>query len=108
MIHAPRDPVLTIDGSAGTGKSTADRKLAARLQIAYLDTGALYRALALKMVRGAVDEEDSGALLALARSARIDVDCGPTYQRIRLGGRHVSDAFRSMQVSRATCFPAPA
>lgn len=103
-MHPPL--VITIDGSAGSGKSTAARKLAARLEIAYLDTGAMYRALALKTVRLQLDTNDPNALLEMARSAKLDVDCGPTYQRIRLDGHDVSEAIRSMEVSRHTSFVA--
>jgi cytidylate kinase len=68
--------VITIDGSAGSGKSTVARKLAARLQIAYLDTGAMYRAVALAALQQGVDFADDGALLAVAKSIKIELECG--------------------------------
>jgi cytidylate kinase len=98
----PSGPVITIDGPAGSGKSTVARKLAARLGIAFLDTGAMYRALALKMLEQEIDPADSQALLEMTRRAHLQVDCGPTHQRIRLDGRDVSEAIRTMEVSRAT------
>jgi cytidylate kinase len=94
--------VITIDGTAGSGKSTAARKLAARLQIAYLDTGAMYRALALQAIRTGLDLTDADALYDMARAVHIEVDCGPTYQRIRLNGKDVSEHIRSMQVANCT------
>ena len=94
--------VVTIDGPAGSGKSTAARKLAARLEVPYLDTGAMYRALAyLALVRG-VSLQDQPALLGLARRARLEVDCGPTHVRVKADGHDVSEAIRSLAVSRAT------
>lgn len=94
--------IITIDGPAGSGKSTAARKLAARLEIAYLDTGAMYRALALATINHHVDPSDAETLERLARSIRLDVDCGPTHTRVRLDGHDVSEAIRTMEVSVAT------
>lgn len=92
--------VITIDGPAGSGKSTVARKLAARLEIAYLDTGAMYRAVALTAVQRGVDLSDEGALIRLAKSMTLDLDCGPTHTRVRVDDHDVSEAIRSMEVSR--------
>ena len=104
--HAQRyDPhamIITIDGPAGSGKSTAARKLAARLEIAYLDTGAMYRAVAHAAFERGVDVADESALLELARSIRLELDCGPTHTRVRIEGRDVSEAIRTMAVSALT------
>src|SRR5205085_8416030 len=86
----------------GSGKSTVARKLAARLGVAYLDTGAMYRATALKALREEADLSDIDALIDVARRAHIEVDCGPTHTRVLLDGEDVSEAIRSMQVNRAT------
>lgn len=94
--------IVTIDGPAGSGKSTAARKLAARLQVAYLDTGAMYRAVAYAGLGRGVDFSDQQALLELARSVQLTLDCGPTHTRIRVDGCEVSEAIRSMAVSRVT------
>ncbi len=98
--------IITIDGPAGSGKSTAARKLAARLGIAYLDTGAMYRAIALAAVQQGVGLDDPAALAEVARRCDINVDCGPTHTRVTLDGRDVSEAIRSMEVSRATSYVA--
>lgn len=91
--------VVTIDGPAGSGKSTAARKLAARLEIPYLDTGAMYRAMAhAALVRG-IDFQDADALLQLAKSVRLELDCGPTHTRVRVDGHDVSEAIRGMEIS---------
>jgi cytidylate kinase len=96
--------IITIDGPAGSGKSTAARKLAARLGIAYLDTGAMYRALALAALNNALRLNDEGALVELARRSSIELDCGPTFTRVTLDGADVSEAIRSMAVNEATSF----
>src|SRR5262249_15879519 len=94
--------IITIDGPAGSGKSTIARKLAARLGIAYLDTGAMYRAIAYAALQQAVDLENETAVIAVAHESDIEVDCGPTHTRVLLDGEDVSEAIRSMAVSRAT------
>jgi len=94
--------VITIDGPAGSGKSTAARKLAARLEIAYLDTGAMYRAVAHTAHTRGVSLDDEAALAALARSVVLELDCGPTYSRVRVDGHDVTEAIRTMAVSAVT------
>lgn len=96
--------IVTIDGPAGSGKSTAARKLAARLEIAYLDTGAMYRAIAYAAQHRGVDFDDEAALLETARSSNLELDCGPTHTRVRVDGHDVSEAIRTMEVSAATPF----
>lgn len=94
--------IITIDGPAGSGKSTAARKLAARLEIAYLDTGAMYRAVAYAALRAGVNMEDPENLLRLAESVELELDCGPTHTRVKVDGHDVSEAVRSMEVSQVT------
>ncbi len=94
--------IVTIDGPAGSGKSTAARKLAARLEIPYLDTGAMYRAIAYEVLRQGVDPHDEAAVLGIAQSIDLDLDCGPTHTRVRVNGHDVSEAVRTMQVSQVT------
>ncbi|HVP11052.1 MAG TPA: (d)CMP kinase [Phycisphaerae bacterium] len=98
--------IITIDGPAGSGKSTAARKLAARLGIAYLDTGAMYRAIAMAALQKCIDLKDEKALIRVAREAVVDVDCGPTHTRVMLNGADVSEAIRSMAVNQATSYVA--
>jgi CMP/dCMP kinase len=94
--------IITIDGPAGSGKSTVARKLAARLEIPYLDTGAMYRAIAHAALARGVKLDDPDGLARLARSLRLEVDCGPTHTRVRVDGHDVTEAIRSMEVSAAT------
>jgi cytidylate kinase len=98
--------IITIDGPAGSGKSTAARKLAAKLGIAYLDTGAMYRAIALAALQRGVPLEDEAALIELAGSCDVQVDCGPTHTRVMLDGADVSEAIRTMAVNQATSYVA--
>lgn len=98
--------IITIDGPAGSGKSTAARKLAARLGIAYLDTGAMYRAIAYAALQQGTDLGDENALTRLTRDADLELDCGPTHTRVRLNGEDVSEAIRTMGVNQATPYVA--
>ena len=94
--------IVTIDGPAGSGKSTAAWKLAARLEIAYLDTGAMYRAIAHEALQRGIDFGDERAVLEVARSIRLELDCGPTHTRVRVNGHDVSEAIRTMAVNAVT------
>ena len=98
--------IITIDGPAGSGKSTTARKLAARLGIPYLDTGAMYRVITLAALEAALDLQDEAALARLAErlAARgeYQLDLGPTHIRVSLHGRDVTEEIRSMRVSSHT------
>ncbi|HSW46930.1 MAG TPA: (d)CMP kinase [Phycisphaerae bacterium] len=94
--------IITIDGPAGSGKSTVARKMAAALGIPYLDTGAMYRAVALKALDTGTPFDQPDKLVELARQTDIRLDCGPTYVRVVMDGRDVSEAVRSMRVSQHT------
>ena len=73
-MAAPQTQIVTIDGPAGAGKSTVAKQVAAALGLAYLDTGAMYRALTLKAIRQDVNLEDEDALVALAGQTTIDLE----------------------------------
>ena len=94
--------IITIDGPAGSGKSTAARKLAARLELPYLDTGAMYRAVAYQTMREDVDLNNPDALVRLAEGLDLVLDCGPTHTRVKVNGHDVSEAIRGMAVSAAS------
>jgi cytidylate kinase len=87
--------VVAIDGPAGAGKSTIARRLADRLQFTYIDTGAMYRAVALWGVRQGVDMGDMHRMEQLASAADIDLAPG----RIDLNGEDVTDEIRRPEVS---------
>jgi cytidylate kinase len=95
----PRRVVIAIDGPAGAGKSTIARRVAARLGFVYIDTGAMYRAVALWALRAGVDLEDMHRLEQLAASARIEF--APGSGRIFLNGEDVTEAIRTPEVASA-------
>ena len=87
--------VVAIDGPAGAGKSTIAKRVAARLGFTYIDSGAMYRAVALWALRQKVDAGDMHRLEQLAIAAEIELLPG----RIRLNGEDVTDAIRTPEVS---------
>ncbi len=91
--------IITIDGPAGSGKSTAARQLARALGIAFLDTGATYRAATLKALREGVNLEDVAALVAAVKAARIDVQPQDDGSQVLLDGQDVTDEIRSHEVT---------
>jgi CMP/dCMP kinase len=94
----PGGLVIAIDGPSGAGKSTAGRILAARLGYVFLDTGAMYRALALAALRTRTALDDERALGALARDMRIDLGADGA---VAVDGEDVTAALRSREVSTA-------
>ena len=91
--------VVTIDGPSAAGKSTTARAVAERLGFLYLDTGAFYRALALKALRGGVRAEDSEGLGRMARATAIDFSGVPSAAHVFLDGEDVSGQIRTPDVS---------
>jgi cytidylate kinase len=89
--------VIAIDGPAGAGKSTVARAVAAALGFTYLDSGAMYRCVALAALELRADLDDGGAMATLSRSLGIGLDGA----RVELDGRDVSAAIRTPQVSEA-------
>jgi cytidylate kinase len=100
--------IITIDGPAGSGKSTAARQLAKVLGVAYLDTGATYRAVTLAALRGGVNLEDEAALAELARRMELRLEYAGDELRVLLDGKDVSREIRSPEVSDRSHFVARA
>src|SRR5215472_4335581 len=90
--------VIAIDGPAGAGKSTIARRLADRLGYTYIDTGAMYRAIALWAAREGIELEDGYRLEQLARAAAIEL---LPQRQVRLNGEDVSTAIRASEISVA-------
>ena len=103
------DPVLkiAIDGPAGSGKSTVAREIARRLGLTYLDTGAMYRAITLKLIRAGTDLADPAAVGALLERTSIVLDRG---EEVYLDGESVTAEIRkppvNASVSRVSELPA--
>ena len=85
--------IITIDGPAGAGKSTVAKALARRLGFRFLDTGAMYRAVALAAMRRGLDWDRPENLVALARQLRIEL----IEDRVLLDGEDVSEAIRAQE-----------
>jgi CMP/dCMP kinase len=96
-----RNLIIAIDGPVGSGKSTLARRVADMMGYVYIDTGAMYRAIALKALRRGVSTDDGGDLEALGRDTQIDLRVQSGAQRVLLDGEDVTDAIRSPQVSQA-------
>jgi CMP/dCMP kinase len=90
--------VIAVDGPAGSGKSTIARRLAERLGFTYIDTGAMYRAVALWALREKLDPADLHYMEQLARAADIHLD---PEGAVRLNGEDVTAAIRTPEVSQA-------
>jgi cytidylate kinase len=91
--------IVTIDGPAAAGKSTTARAVASRLGFLYLDTGALYRALALKALENGIPCEDHDAVERCAAATRFDLSGAPESTHVWLDGEDVSDRIRTPAVS---------
>lgn len=91
--------VVAIDGPAGAGKSTAARTLAARLGYAFLDTGAIYRSVALVAKQRGIDWSDEAQLAAIARALDIQFVPSGEVNGVRVGGIDVTAAIRTPDIS---------
>jgi cytidylate kinase len=90
--------IITLDGPAGAGKSSAARALAARLGWCYMDTGAMYRAVTLVALERGIPLADATAMAALAEEIRIEFRSG----RVLVDGRDVSVEIRTERITAAT------
>lgn len=91
--------IIAIDGPAGSGKSTLARKLAHHLGYLYLDTGAMYRVIALKTVRQGLPEADSELIVTLARETHIQFQRENGNQRVLMDGEDVTEVIRTPEIS---------
>jgi cytidylate kinase len=114
--HALRSPeparkaIVAIDGPAGAGKSTIARHLARHFGLLNLETGAMYRAFALKALRAGLPLDESRGLETLATETTIRLEPGDEHNRVLLDGEDVTDLLRNQTVtdaaSRVSVFPA--
>ncbi len=93
--------VIAMDGPAGSGKSTAARRVAVELGLRYLDTGAMYRALTWWLHEQGIDLSDPAAVLARMAEPRIGVGTDPGAPEITVNGQDVAGPIRSREISNA-------
>ena len=91
--------IIAIDGPSGSGKSTLGRMLARELRLLYIDTGSMYRAVALAVIESTVSETDDVAVGSLAQRIDIDLAGDPDSLQVTLDGRDVSDRIRDEDVT---------
>jgi CMP/dCMP kinase len=92
--------IVAIDGPSGAGKSTLAKRLARELRFTYLDTGAMYRALALKVLQQGIDEGDESGLAALVSETEIGLKENDGRLNVLLDGVNVADFIRTPEVGQ--------
>lgn len=91
--------IIAIDGPAGSGKSTLGRMLARSLNLLYIDTGSMYRAVALAVIDTALDPADTTAVTELAQRVDIDLEGDPDSLKVWLEGQDVTERIRDEDIT---------
>jgi cytidylate kinase len=102
MKTSRKRPIVAIDGPAGSGKSTVALLAAKRLGFTLVDTGAIYRCVALEAIRKSISEDDGLALGEAAASIRLRFEQGGIGRRVWLNGREVTEDIRTPEISAAS------
>jgi cytidylate kinase len=100
-LRVGRPLVVAIDGPSGSGKSSVSKEVARRLHLAYLDTGAMYRALTWFCVTSGIDLSDAAAVEQASRDLVLDLSTTPREEYVRVDGTDVTDAIREPAISSA-------
>jgi cytidylate kinase len=99
------DKIITIDGPAGSGKSTIAKLLARELGFSYIDTGAMYRAITLLALENNADPENETKILRLAQNSSLELENNPAdenqYTIVRLNGKDITNEIRNQEVGAA-------
>lgn len=101
MAHARLRGVVALDGPSGTGKSTVSRKLASALGASYLDTGAMYRAVTLAVLRAQVGPSDEAEVVRVVRGVELTMGTDPERPSVLLDGEDVGQEIRGPEVTAA-------
>jgi cytidylate kinase len=99
-MNKDKSITIALDGPAGAGKSTIAERIAGILGIHHLDSGALFRAAALKAIRSGVDTKDEAGLMALLKDCKLDIRIQDGQQHTYLDGKDVSQAIRAQEVGQ--------
>ena len=105
MLHSKemaQPMIIAIDGPSGSGKSTLGRMLARELGLLYIDTGSMYRAVALAVIDSTVNESDDVAVGSLAQRVDIDLGGDPDSLRVSLSGQDVTERIRAEDVTHVS------
>jgi pantoate ligase / CMP/dCMP kinase len=94
-----RQPILAIDGPAGAGKSTVVRRVAQALELLYLDTGAMYRAVTWLTLQSGIAVDDEAAIAELVSRCEIEISGDPAAVSVGINGQDVTQAIRSVEVT---------
>ena len=94
--------IIAIDGPAGSGKSTLGRMLARELGLLYIDTGSMYRAIALAVIESGTKETDDTSVGALANSVDVMLEGDPDSLKVLLNGRDVTERIREDEVTQTS------
>ncbi len=95
-----RKLIIAIDGPAGSGKSTVARRIAKKLSLPYIDTGAMYRATTLKAMRQGIDLKDARGLIAISKKVSIHFKDKRSKQHVFLDGEDVTRAIRQPELTK--------
>lgn len=99
--------IIAIDGPAGSGKSSTAKAFAKHLKLPYIDTGAMYRAITLKAMQEKIPFEDTPALVAISKKAKIELKgSDPAKQRVLLDGKDVTRAIRTPELTKKVFYVA--
>jgi cytidylate kinase len=101
VLRPGKSLVVAIDGPSGSGKSSVSKEVARRLRLAYLDTGAMYRALTWFCLHSGTDLEDASAVEAAAENLPLEISTSPMEDFVRVAGTDVTLAIREPSISAA-------
>ncbi|MGO3341049.1 MAG: (d)CMP kinase [Glutamicibacter arilaitensis] len=91
--------VIAIDGPSGSGKSSVSKAVARKLGAAYLDTGAMYRAITYSVLADGTDLSDANAIAQAVRDAKLSISVEPDAELVQIGGEDVTAAIREPRIS---------
>lgn len=99
LLLRNRQPILAVDGPAGAGKSTVVRQVAQALELLYLDTGAMYRAVTWLVLNSGIGLENEAAIAELVSQCQLDISGNPAMMRVAINGQDVTQQIRSPEVT---------